>query len=79
MVQSCPMALGFACPRQGSYLGMSYGSFDPKVIARDDENAITCNYLGVDWPTLSAASGLRPSLGFMAVAGIVMGVFLLGC
>jgi hypothetical protein len=71
------MALGFACPKQQRFLDMSYGSFDPNGISKDDENLVTCNYLGVDWPTLSAAQGLRPGY-VVLLAGLIMGVFLVG-
>lgn len=71
MVQSCPMALGFGCPKQESFLGMSYGSFDRGRIMKEGEGAVTCNYLGVDWPTLSGASALSSSRWVLAVVVLV--------
>jgi hypothetical protein len=56
---------------------MSYGSFESADISKDDENRVTCNYLGVDWPTLSAANGSRPSY-MVLLAGAVMVIFLTG-
>jgi hypothetical protein len=78
MVQSCPMAMGFACPRQQNYLETSYGTFDPGNISQDDGNLVTCNYLGVDWPTLSAGDTLRPSIAMLVAAGVTMVFFLVG-
>jgi hypothetical protein len=77
MVQSCPMALGFACPRQQVYLDTSYGSVDLASISQEDESPVTCNYLGVDWPALSAGDRLRPGIAVL-LAGVVMGFFLVG-
>jgi calcium channel MID1 len=72
MVQSCPMALGFGCPKQGSYFGKSYGEFDRGRIMKEGEGAVTCNYLGVDWPTLSGGGSLSSSKWMVGVAALVM-------
>jgi len=76
MVQSCPMAMGFACPG-GRMLARSYGDFDRGSIAKEGAGAVTCNYLGVDWPTLSAATAVRPGLA-LGFAMFVMALFVLG-
>ncbi|KAF2427116.1 hypothetical protein EJ08DRAFT_363212 [Tothia fuscella] len=71
MVQSCPMALGFGCPKQKDFLAMSYGDFDRGAIAVEGENAVTCNYLGVDWPTLSAGTAIGSSTLSLMMAAVV--------
>jgi hypothetical protein len=73
------MALGFGCPRINgrANLSMSYGSFDRGVIAREGEGAVTCNYLGVDWPTLSAARVIHPTWSLAVILGaLVLGVLV---
>jgi calcium channel MID1 len=55
LVQSCPAALGFGCPKQGFMIQRSYGAYDPDRLLTD--GTWTCNYLGIDWPNLNAAPG----------------------
>lgn len=64
MVRSCPTAMGFQCPQRSALwapLGMSYGTFDPSLILGEDGilniSGLSCNYLGVDWPTLGNGAG----------------------
>lgn len=77
LVQSCPMVLGFACPGR-KLLGMSYGSFDAGNIAKEGDGAVTCNYLGVDWPSLSAGTALSPSFVLIGAVGVMVLLFGLG-
>ena len=53
------MSLGLRCPERGALYGplsRSYGTFDPAKIGGADGilniSGLSCNYLGVDWPTL---------------------------
>lgn len=55
LVQSCPAALGFACPR-GKGLENSYGSL------RSGSN-ITCNFPGMLWPS-SKARPIKAMISF---------------
>ncbi|KIV99011.1 uncharacterized protein PV09_09240 [Verruconis gallopava] len=59
MVKSCPTSLGFLCPQRNALwapLAKSYGTYDPNNILGQDGilniSGLSCNYLGVDWPTL---------------------------
>lgn len=76
MVQSCPTALGFACPRDsgfgGGLLKKSYGSFDTRRIGKGGDGVLTCNFLGVDWPTLSSGTSLRVGGVWWFVVGAVV-------
>lgn len=60
LVQACPTALQFNCPKREGYaggvLGDSYGTYDPFKVSPND--FVTCNFLGVDWPSLSGGSTL---------------------
>ncbi|QDS76911.1 hypothetical protein FKW77_004211 [Venturia effusa] len=60
LVQACPTALGFQCPKAQGYAGGilsdSYGTYNPAEVSPN--NFVTCNFLGVDWPSLSAAGRL---------------------
>jgi calcium channel MID1 len=75
LVQACPTALQFACPKPNGYAGgvlnQSYGSYDPAKVSPND--FVTCNFLGVDWPSLSSGSRLGlTSVGWSLVAGVVL-------
>lgn len=63
LVQACPTALGFQCPKPQGYaggvLGDSYGTYEPAKVSLND--FVTCNFLGVDWPSLSDAGRVRIS------------------
>ncbi len=68
LVQSCPAALGFACPLQGRGLNWSYGVRDPK-------GDITCSYLGAAY-FLNAAGRSDISATMFAIA-VVAGLWAL--
>ncbi|KAE9989840.1 hypothetical protein EG327_002181 [Venturia inaequalis] len=63
LVQACPTALGFQCPKAEGYAGGvlrdSYGTYNSSKVNVND--FVTCNFLGVDWPSLSR--GARVSGG----------------
>ncbi|KAF2397108.1 hypothetical protein EJ06DRAFT_515282 [Trichodelitschia bisporula] len=65
LVRTCPAALGFQCPDQGFMLDRSYGDFDRSQFSVD---VVTCNYPGVDWPTLSGVGRVRGAGVAVAVA-----------
>lgn len=67
LVQSCPSALGFGCPRRGKGLESSYGE------RSDDTGNITCSYLGAAY-FLSASSRLSMSFSLYAspIATVLM-------
>jgi calcium channel MID1 len=78
MVKSCPTSMGFRCPERSALwapLSMSYGDFDPKKILGSDGilniTGLSCNYLGVDWPTLGNSAGI---LGVQNAFWIVVAV-----
>jgi hypothetical protein len=80
MVRSCPTSLGFQCPVRGALfapLEDSYGTFDPGAILGRDRilniSGLSCNYLGVDWPTLgSAGARLSGRSGMLWVVSAVL-------
>jgi hypothetical protein len=84
MVRSCPMSLGFRCPEPDALygaLGRSYGGFDPGRIMGEggilNISGLSCNYLGVDWPTLgNGAAGSRAQTGFVLVLNVVAALWL---
>lgn len=56
--------MGFACPRPGAQYGdlkKSYATFDSSKILGSDGvlniSQLSCNFLGVDWPTLGSGAG----------------------
>ena len=69
LVQSCPAAMGFACPRPGRIgFNASYGQMpnpgDPEQLGQ-----ITCNYPGATYDQLSGATAPSPCiLAFVALA-----------
>lgn len=74
------MSMGLRCPEPNALYGplsKSYGTFDPARIGGADGilniSGLSCNYLGVDWPTLgNDAVGLRASWAVWAVAAIAV-------
>lgn len=75
LVQACPTALGFQCPKAQGYAGGvlwdSYGTYDPMKVSPND--FVTCNFLGVDWPSLSAGGRIgTSSLAWSLVSGVVL-------
>jgi len=69
LVQSCPAALGFGCPR-GKYQNMSYGVRDP------DPGILSCSYLGAAY-YLSDAIRDTTLPGTMMWASMIITVALL--
>jgi calcium channel MID1 len=69
LVQSCPAALGFACPLAGKGLEESYGKR-----VNQSEGVISCSYLGAAF-YLSGSSIVAPSL---SVFGMVCLAFTVG-
>lgn len=72
LVQSCPAALGFACPYPGRGLEVDYGK-------RSDDGELTCSYLGAVYYLNDAAGGRTgggKKVGWVAV--LVAGVVGLG-
>ena len=67
LVQSCPSALGFACPYVGKGLYQSYGR------ASMDGIFPTCNMPGAIWG-ISTGKSLRPSV--LAVAVVALSITL---
>lgn len=75
LVQACPTALGFQCPKVQGYAGGvlkdSYGTYDPAKVSPND--FVTCNFLGVDWPSLSAGGRVRVgNVGLWVAIGMVL-------
>jgi calcium channel MID1 len=71
LVQSCPAAMGFACPRPGKGgFASSYG-FRPNGSANED-GQITCNYPGAAY-RLSGARGVEGG-AWGVMAGVVVGL-----
>lgn len=70
LVQSCPAAMGFYCPRPGRIgFNASYGQMpDPRI--PEQIGQITCNYPGAAYDQLSGAAGLALPhiLAFVALA-----------
>ena len=71
LVQSCPAAMGFTCPRPGRIgYESSYGQM-PNTNIPEQIGQITCNYPGAAYNQLSEAAGLSPRILFVAL--VVMG------
>jgi calcium channel MID1 len=75
LVQACPTALQFTCPKANGYAGgilsNSYGTYDPAKVSPND--FVTCNFLGVDWPSLSEGRKHRISgMGWTLVVGVML-------
>ncbi|KAI9721436.1 MAG: hypothetical protein M1812_002198 [Candelaria pacifica] len=69
LVQSCPAALGFACPSERMGLNRSYG-------VRDPSGNITCSFLGAAYYQNGATTARTPGLRTLATA-VVSAVWLL--
>ena len=71
LVQSCPAAMGFSCPRPGMMgFEAAYGYRPNGSVG--EEGMVTCNYPGAAYH-LSGAKGLEPLTAFMLVvlAGVL--------
>jgi calcium channel MID1 len=83
MVRSCPTSMGFQCPQRHALwapLGMSYGNFDPKRILNDEGvlniSGLSCNYLGVDWPTLGNGADIVGLSRWAWMATVIVTVWM---
>lgn len=73
LLQSCPAALGFACPSQEFMLKRSYGTLDQGRLRSEEE--WTCNYLGMSDPRMSGGRkkfGVAGELWVVLVLGLLM-------
>jgi calcium channel MID1 len=68
LVQSCPAALGFACPAQPWLMKWSYGKFNADVLSSN--GTWTCNYLGLDFPN-AAMPSRHVSFGVLVILALV--------
>lgn len=64
LVQSCPAALGFACPSEDMGLNRSYGIKDPS-------GDITCSFLGAAYYQNDGMTLRAPGIGFSAAATFI--------
>ncbi|KAM5342698.1 hypothetical protein ACJ41O_013664 [Fusarium nematophilum] len=66
VVQSCPAAIGFACPLPG------YPSFNVSYGRRDNSMAVTCNYPGEARTKISAAGTVLPSAVLLGIVPLMI-------
>jgi calcium channel MID1 len=76
LVQSCPAAMGFACPRPGRIgFNASYGQM-PNPRNPEQIGQITCNYPGAAYDQLSGATELSPHILALVALAVMSLMFI---